>query len=99
MHAVADGMREDQVERKEAPFVRDIGGLLHMRVGAAGLVEFTALAVDEIGIVATLENRVAHPDARIGKVPGGPHIRTFIAQLLVPNALRARSFAPKRTSH
>jgi hypothetical protein len=77
-------VREDEVERKEAPRVGLVGDLLDMIVGAAGLVEFPALAVDKDGIAAALEDRVAHPDAGVGEVPSGARIGALVVQLLVP---------------
>ena len=87
-------MSVKQVERKESSLILKGGELLDFGIGAAGLVEFAALAVDEDGVRSRFEDRIGHSDAGRREMECRSHERFLVFSLLVPHAVeRAHSCA------
>ena len=59
-HVLVHGMGVEKIQRQEATLVLEGGNAPDLWIGAAGLVELAALAVDEHGIRALGRNRLHH---------------------------------------
>ena len=91
-HALAHGPRVKQVKRQEAPLVFEIGDAADRRIGAAGLEELAALAVDEHCLRPLLRNGLHHQHVGLRQVAHRGHKGSFIAPLFVPDTLQRAQF-------
>ncbi len=89
-HVLVHRTGVEQIQRQEAPLVLEVGDAADLGIGAAGLVELAALAVDEHGVGPLVRDRLHHQHVGLGEVADGGDEGALVPALLVPQALRAR---------